>query len=67
VKSESLAPGVRMTMMLAGFLDDDSHLLWCVSGLRLVARVVVCALAMLFPMKVGKGVFVPVFGRFPVN
>jgi hypothetical protein len=56
-----------MTMMLAGFLDDDSRLLWCVRGLRLVSRVAVCAHTMLFSMMVGKGVFVPVFGRFPVN
>jgi hypothetical protein len=34
-----------MTMTPAGNLDDDAHLQRCVCGLRLVARVAVCALA----------------------
>jgi hypothetical protein len=67
VKSESLVQRLGMTMMLAGFLENDSCLLWCVRGLRLVARVAVCAHTTLFFMTVGKGVFVPVFGRFPIN
>jgi hypothetical protein len=46
VKSESLAHGGVMTMTPADNLDDDACLQWCVCGLCLVARVVVCVLAM---------------------
>jgi hypothetical protein len=46
VKSESLARGGVMTMMLADNLNVDALLEWCVCSLRLVARVAVCALAM---------------------
>jgi hypothetical protein len=67
VKSESLARGVVMTMTLASLLVDGSCLLRCVRGLRLVARVVVCVLATSCSMTVGEEMFVPVFGRFPVN
>jgi hypothetical protein len=46
VKSESLAHGGVMTMTPANNLDDDACLQWCVCGLCLVARVVVCVLTM---------------------
>jgi hypothetical protein len=46
VKSESLARGGVMTMTLADNLDDDARLQRCVCSLCLVARVAVCALAM---------------------
>jgi hypothetical protein len=46
VKSESLARGVVMTMTPVNNLDDDPRLHWCVCSLRLVARMAVCALAM---------------------
>jgi hypothetical protein len=46
VKSESLARGGVMMMTSASNLDDDACLQWCVCGLCLVARVAVCALAM---------------------
>jgi hypothetical protein len=67
VKSESLARGVVMTMTLASLLDDESRLLRCVHGWRLVARVALCVLATSCSMTVGEEVFVPVFGRFPNN
>ena len=45
-KSESLALRAVMTMMLVGNLDEDPRLQRCVCSLPLVARVAVCALAM---------------------
>ena len=45
MKSELMALGGVMTITLVGKLDDDSHLQWCVYGLRVLDRVVVCALA----------------------
>jgi hypothetical protein len=66
LKSKLLAWGVGMTMMLAGFLDDNSCLLWCVRGLHLVVRVVVCVHATLFSMTVGKGCLYRFLAGFPL-
>jgi hypothetical protein len=54
----------RMTMTSADNLDDDARLQWCVCGLCLVARVVVCALATVVLHDVVEGVCI---GFWPVS
>jgi hypothetical protein len=65
VKSESLARGV-MTITSADNLDDDACLQWCVYDLCFVARVAVCALAMVMYHDGRRGCLYRFLAGFPL-